>query len=114
MLPRPTKDELPQQAAAFLRMMFRAGESFECVFQAGTKANGKKYPLRSADQIVTLPDDSEEASPDSIEKSVQCCTGGAWVSLNPVSCDIKGKAPTDNEVTDCRYALVEADNLSQD
>ena len=115
MLPRPSsEDELQKQAAEFLRMVFHPGESFECVFQAGTNAKGKMFPLRSADQIVTLPDDPEDAHFTSVANSVQFCTDGAWVSLNPVSPCIKGKAPADDEVTDYRHALIEADDLSQD
>ncbi len=40
------------------------------------------------------------------------CKSGAWISLNPLKADIKGKAPSDDDVASFRYTLIEADELS--
>ena len=109
MLPPPeTESEQATQIAEFCAMMFHQREFFEVVTQIGSNAKGKKYPLRSSDQIVTWGTSEEHLN------STLACTQGAWISLNPVSSEIKGKAPTDVEVTDCRHALVEADDLSKE
>ena len=112
MLPPPeTEEEQATQIAEFWTTMFRSGESFELVTKVGFGDKGRTFPWRSADQIFTLND---FANIDECLRVVQSCHKGAWISLNPVSQQIKGKAPTDSEVTDYRHALVEADDLSQD
>ena len=112
MLPPPeSEEEQATQIAEFGTTMFRSGESFELVTKVGGNAKGRAVPRRSADQILTL---SDFANIDECLRVVQSCHKGAWISLNPVSQQIKEKAPTDSEVTDYRHALVEADDLSQD
>ena len=112
MLPPPeSEEEQATQIAEFWTTMFRSGESFELVTKVGVNAKGRAVPRRSADQILTLGD---FANIDECLRVVQSCHKGAWISLNPVSQQIKEKAPSDSEVTDYRHALVEADDLSQD
>ena len=112
MLPPPeTEEEQATQIAEFWTTMFRSGESFELVTKVGVNDKGRAVPCRSADQILTL---SDFANIDECLRVVQSCRKGAWISLNPVSQQIKEKAPSDSEVTDYRHALVEADDLSQD
>ena len=112
MLPPPeTEEEQAAQIAEFWTIMFRSGESFELVTKVGVNDKGRAVPCRSADQIFIL---SDFANIDECLRVVQSCRKGAWISLNPVSSVIKGKAPSDSEVTDCRYALVEADALSKE
>ena len=112
MLPPPeTEEEQATQIAEFWTTMFRSGESFELVTKVGVNDKGRAVPCRSADQILTL---SDFANIDECLRVVQSYRKGAWISLNPVSQQIKRKAPSDSEVTDYRHALVEADDLSQD
>ena len=112
MLPPPeTEEEQATQIAEFWTTMFRSGESFELVTKVGGNDKGRAVPCRSADQILTL---SDFANIDECLRIVQSYRKGAWISLNPVSQQIKRKAPSDSEVTDYRHALVEADDLSQD
>ena len=112
MLPPPeTEEEQATQIAEFWTTMFRSGESFELVTKVGVNAKGRAVPRRSADQILTL---SDFANIDECLRVVQSCHKGAWISLNPGSQQIKEKAPTDSEVTDCRHALIEADDLSKE
>ena len=112
MLPPPeTEEEQAVQIAEFWTIMFRSGESFELVTKVGVGDKGRVVPRRSADQIFIL---SDFANIDECLRVVQSCRKGAWISLNPVSSEIKGKAPSDSEVTDYRHTLVEADDLSQD
>ena len=112
MLPPPeTEEEQATQIAEFWTTMFRSGESFELVTKVGVNAKGRAIPRRSADQIFSL---SDFADLDKCLSLVKSSYRGAWVSLNPVSSVIEGKAPSDSEVTDCRYVLVEADALSKE
>ena len=112
MLPPPeTEEEQAAQIAEFGTIMFRSGESFELVTKVGVGDKGRAVPRRSADQIFIL---SDFANIDECLRVVQSCRKGAWISLNPVSSEIKRKAPTDAEVTNCRHALIEADDLSKE
>ena len=92
MLPPPeTEEEQATQIAEFWTTMFRSGESFELVTKVGFGDKGRTFPWRSSDQIFTLND---FANIDECLRVVQSCHKGAWISLNPVSQQIKGKAPS--------------------
>ena len=95
--PPETEEEQAAQIAEFGTIMFRSGESFELVTKVGVGDKGRAVPRRSADQIFIL---SNFANIDECLRVVQSCRKGAWISLNPVSSEIKGKAPSDSEVTD--------------
>ena len=115
MLPPPETDqEQAAQMDEYLGLMFRPGESFELVTESAVNDKGKKYPKRSAACINTLGNDDSNDSSEKFIEFVQRHTDGAWLSLNPVSKIIKGKAPSDDDVTDYRYALIEADDLSKE
>ena len=115
MLPQPkTEQEQAMQMDKFLELMFRSGESFELVTESAVNDKGKRYPKRSAACINTLGNDDSNDSSEEFIEFVQNHTNGAWISLNPIRSEIKGQAPSDAEVTDCRHALIEADDLSKE
>ena len=117
-LPEPeTTDEMAEQAALFIDNMFLSGESFELVVNARQNEKGKFIPLRSKENVCRH--DATELTPKNLatlKEIAEPAQHGAWISLNPVrSADgIKGNAPSDQDVTDFRYALVEADDLSRE
>ena len=114
MLLPPAIDERPRQIAEFLELMFRQGESYELVTTFFINGKGKKCPDRS--KSVIAPRDESELTDENQEilSSYKNYTEGALVSLNPIKHIPPGKAPTDADVTDCRYALIEADDLSKE
>ncbi|MGE4301835.1 MAG: phage/plasmid primase, P4 family [Victivallaceae bacterium] len=114
MLPPP--DGIPamaQQAAAFIDHMFVPGEYFELVLETAER-NGRIAPVRSS--IVERHDETEqdEAILARLQAEIDRAPHGAWISLNPLREKIAGKAPSDADVTEYRYALIEADDLSQE
>ena len=116
MLPPPeSEEEQATQIAEFLETMFCPGESYELVSEVMINGNGKKIPCRSTPEIIVREESEFSAeSIANITTFVSSCSDGAWISLNPVSQVIKGRAPTDAEVTECRHALIEADDLSKE
>ena len=117
-LPEPEGvDEMAEQAASFIDNMFLPGESFELVVDARQNEKGKFIPVRSKENVCRH--DATELTPKNLttlKEIAEPAQHGAWISLNPVrSADgIKGNAPSDQDVTDFRYALVEADDLSRE
>lgn len=114
MLLPPAIEERPRQIAKFLELMFRQGESYELVMTFFTNANDKKCPDRSK-SVIAQRDESELTDENQkILSSYENYTEGALISLNPIKHIPQGKAPTDADVTDYRYALIEADDLSKE
>lgn len=122
-LPEPQSlDEMAEQALDFIGTLFRPGEHFELVLKRGCK-DDKCFPLRSRENICCC--DPERRSEDlswlkdrieTLSPGLGKTPPGAWISLNPVCDDEKlaGNAPSDKDVTDFRYALVEADDLNRE
>ena len=122
-LPEPEGvDEMAEQALDFISSLFRSGEHFELVLKRGGK-DGRFFPYRCRENVCLF--DSEEKSEflSQLKQSIVVLSPGlgktppgAWISLNPV-CEaekLAGNAPSDKDVTDFRYALVEADDLSRE
>ena len=117
-LPEPEGvDEMAEQAASFIDNIFLSGESFELVVNARQNEKGKFIPVRSKENVCRH--DATELTPETLTtlKTVaEQATHGVWISLNPVqpADRMKGNAPSDQDVTDFRYVLVEADELSRE
>lgn len=119
MLPEPqTEDECAAQMALYIAVSFKPGEHLElCCWKPGK--GGRLIPDRQGDIQVLDNNDTEEALRDSdaIRSMVRDePLGGILVGLNPVnvSPDFKGYAPTDEMVSDYRFALLESDEMSID
>jgi len=122
-LPEPESvDEMAEQALDFISTLFRPGKHFELVLKRGFK-DGKYFPYRCRENVCLFdPEEKSEFLTQLKEDTVVLSPRlgktppGAWISLNPV-CDgekLAGNAPSDKDVTDFRYALVEADDLSRE
>ena len=117
-LPEPEGvDEMAEQTASFIDNIFLSGESFELVVNARQNEKGKFIPVRSKENVCRH--DATELTPETLTtlKTVaEQATHGVWISLNPVqpADRMKGNAPSDQDVTDFRYVLVEADELSRE
>ena len=112
-----TPDEMAEQAAIFIDSMFLPGEKFELVVNSRANEKGKFIPVRSRENVCRH--DATELTSETLTtlKTVaEQATHGVWISLNPVrnANGITGSAPSDHDVTDYRYALVEADDLSRE
>ena len=119
MIPNPvpeTKEQMLEQTITYLKQLFRGGEYFEFITRAGTNKEGKNFPLRSRENITRIPTSPEEwdAFQASLSKKYDNCANGAWATFNPVNRDIAGQASSDKDVTDFRYALIEADDLAKE
>ena len=113
MLPVPeTDEERSKQACEFLFSAFREGECFELVTRARKGKNGHFFPARSKNSIMedfhSLP---KEERIKRLRKCISSSQSGIWVSTNPVipGSRLSGFAPHDNEITDYRTVLLEAD-----
>ena len=117
-LPEPEGvDEMAEQAAIFIDSMFLPGENFELVMNSRQNEKGKFIPIRSKENVCRH--DATELTSENLTtlKTVAGqATHGVWISLNPVqpADRMKGNAPSDQDVTDFRYVLVEADVLSRE
>ena len=112
-----TPDEMAEQAAIFIDSMFLPGENFELVVTSRSNEKGKFIPVRSRENVCRH--DATELTSETLttlKTIAEQATHGVWVSLNPVrnANGITGSAPSDQDVTDFRYALVEADDLSRE
>ena len=119
MFPEPqTEDECAAQAAYYLTTSFKPGELFElCGWKQGP--GDRLVPDRQNDLKGLEDDDTEEVLRDCaplrswVSEEIP---GGVVVGLNPVVVppDFKGCAPNDEMVSDCRFALLESDDMSID
>ena len=110
-----TLEEQALQVGTFIDLLFKEGEFYEFVSSVRTDAKGKTIPVRAKSQIQSR--ESTEISAENLARIKEIVTqslDGAWVSLNPVKKDFKGKAPGDADVTEYRHALIEADDLSKE
>ena len=113
-----TEDECAAQAAHCLTTSFKPGEFFElCGWKQGP--GDRVVPDRQKDLYGLDENDTEEALRDDekLRSYVrETSIGGILVGLNPVnvSQDFKGYAPTDEMVSDYRFALLESDDMSID
>ncbi|MBQ9772861.1 MAG: PriCT-2 domain-containing protein [Lentisphaeria bacterium] len=116
MLSAPTTpEEQALQVGTFIDLLFKEGEFYEFVSSVRTDAKGKTIPDRTQSQIQSR--ESTEITAENLARIKEIVTqslDGAWVSLNPVKKDFKGKAPGDADVTEYRHALIEADDLSKE
>ena len=122
-LPEPDNvDEMAEQALDFIGTLFRPGEHFELVLKRGCK-NEKYFPYRCRENIYCWDPERRSEFLSQLKDDIVILSPrlgktppGAWISLNPV-CDgekLAGNAPSDKDVTDFRYALVEADDLNRE
>lgn len=108
------EESLIRQAADFIESIYTPGESFELVTRAVMDPNQKWRPLRPScpQKYLNHEQISETLSP--VLKYAGAHAHGIWIGMNPVAGTYKGKAASDADVTDFRYALVEADELSRE
>ena len=122
-LPEPeTTDEMAEQALEFISSLFRSGEHFELVVKRGCK-DGRYFPFRCRENICQFDSEGKSEFLSQLKEIIEVLSPrlgktppGAWISLNPV-CEadkLAGNAASDKDVTDFRYALVEADDLSRE
>jgi hypothetical protein len=122
-LPEPTTtEEMAEQAYDFISTLFRPGEHFELVLKRGYK-DGKYFPYRCRETIFQFDSEGKSEFLSQLKEMIEVLSPrlgmtppGAWISLNPV-CEgekLAGNAPSDKDVIDFRYALVEADDLNRE
>lgn len=116
-LPLPEKkEEMILQTTQFIATLFGDNDHFELVTKTGTNNNGKLFPLRSKDNLWKVPGSLEEwrILEEKLSALIDSSTQGAWITFNPVQQEISGKAASDKDVTQFRYILIEADEISKE
>ena len=109
------EQEMAEQAVYFISKLFRPDECFELVLQGYHNGKDKYIPHRSKENIMPYHPGEKADLVRTFKEAVGNLPYGAWICLNPVSSseELKGSAPSDQDVTDYRYALIESDSLSR-
>ena len=117
LLPAPCdKEESLCQAREFIATLFKGGEYFELVTTTMQGKNGREIPLRRKENLMKVPQCEEEFSSfqEQLSRQYDSCEKGAWITFNPVRGQIEGKAVSDQDITEYRYVLIEADDLGRE
>ena len=117
MLPAPSSDdanELFLQFYSYLVSNYPENSWVEIVYRSFEK-KGKHIPARNQAEYLAVPLQDQDII-NVFFHALENNAAGVWGSLNPVCSpeNLKGKATSDDDVIDFRYALVECDSMTKE